>query len=180
MYIIIGAGGFLGYSLAESIARSSLPLTTISRGFQWSPFDVENRICVQIDDYSDWSSIISSSSSVIYMAGASNLADCETSPEVDLAIHINQMDSFFQGIKTKVIPKKLMFISSAGTVYGDSMGQRKTENSSLSPKSAYGLRNVKLEQHFQTACYEIECESFDILRVTNPYAPCSIVSGEKV
>jgi UDP-glucose 4-epimerase len=64
--------------------------------------------------------------------------------------------------------RRLVFISSGGTVYGTPQRERLDEDHPTEPLCAYGITKLAIEKHLQLARYLHGLESV-VLRVANPY-----------
>ena len=171
MIIILGAGGFLGYSLASELNHLNRSFATVSRSFQWKSFMGEQRYCCPISSVDVYSPCILGDSTVIYMAGSTDLAYAEANETNDIQSHKDQMNLFFSGLqRCKGNPSRFIFFSSAGTVYGDAKGVKACEEHSLSPKSAYGRRNQALESFFCGHVHALNKKAH-VFRVSNPFGP---------
>lgn len=72
--------------------------------------------------------------------------------------------------------RKYIFLSSGGTVYGDSRKKHK-ENEKSNPLNVYALEKVILEEFLKINCIENNDFNYLILRLANPYG--GIVSSDK-
>ena len=179
MFIILGAGGFLGYSLACELNRLHQAYATVSRSFQWEPFASEQRFLSPVSSVDTYSQCIADDSIVIYMAGSTDLVYAEANEVSDLEKHKDQMRSFFSAFhESSCIPSRFIFFSSAGTVYGDANGIPADENQLLQPKSAYGRRNVVLEGLFCDLVHSLDKHPY-IFRISNPFGPSQFLFRRK-
>ena len=170
-YLIIGAGGFLGYSLASYFQLNKINFSTISRSFQWSQMSFETRYICNASMIKDIFDFLGDDITILYMAGSPNLLLAEHDPFGNITHHLDEFSSFVKGIiDARFNSKRIIFFSSAGTVYGDSCGIPKTEKDILSPKSYYGTRNVMLETLVLTSSISHDIIS-SIFRVSNPFGP---------
>ena len=66
--------------------------------------------------------------------------------------------------------KKIVFISSGGTVYGDQNLESISEQSSTDPLSSYGIVKLAMEKYIQlySKLYGV---NYSIFRLSNPYGP---------
>ena len=171
MILILGAGGFLGFSFASHLSNVGLHFRTLSRTFQWDELPGEHRFRCDVFSCDHATTLLDQVTTIVYMAGSTDLARAEADSASDLAEHVFQMDSFFAFMRS--VGKcdfRFLFVSSSGTVYGDSSGSSSVESDRLSPKSAYGRRNVFLEELFSTSVRLLGAQSL-ILRVSNPFGP---------
>ena len=170
MYLLLGAGGFLGYSFARFLVSKKIQFASVSRSFQWHALPYESRFIGSVSDIALYGDALAGNPNVIYMAGSPNLISAEDDPYRDLELHIKELQSFMQFLSSSVDARHFYFLSSGGTVYGDSNGVVKDELSPLMPKSAYGVRNVVLEAIVRSASITFKIPS-TILRVTSPFGP---------
>ena len=171
MIILLGAGGFIGYSIGKYLQSNSISHVTVSRSFQWPQNSYETRSVASISSTEKYIDLISSGDTIIYMGGSTDLASAESDSVNDLVQHLAEMEALILRLKFSFIKlSQIAFLSSAGTVYGDSNGLSLDEQSSISPKSTYGRRNYILESLIH-ASYQQIAESFLIFRVSNPFGP---------
>ena len=172
MILLLGAGGYLGNLLATSLSKFTANLVvTVSRSYQWEKISSETRICASVSDFKAYSCHINLDTTIIYLAGATDLKIAQEHSSNDLSFHISEMESFFSQLeKSKVQCKAILFLSSAGAIYGDSYGVPKAEFVQPFPKSAYGKRNVLLETLFMLSC-KVQNQKNSILRISNPFGP---------
>lgn len=110
--------------------------------------------------------------------------------DVDIVIHListttpsNYPDDFSDEIKENVFPilklldscvrkkiKKFVFVSSGGTVYGDTKGVRAKENMSTNPICSYGIQKLTIEKYLQLYALRHDF-NYAIIRLSNPYGP---------
>lgn len=178
--ILIGSGGYLGHILAKHFStKLSRQLTCVSRSFQWAKLVDENRIICSASSIDNYNHLIKPDSQIIYMAGSTNLLAAEESAAKDLISHVDEMQGFLKAInQLKDRPKRIIFFSSGGTVYGDSKGAFCSELSLLAPKSIYGTRNCLLEIIFQNYCELMDID-FSVFRISNPFGPYQFMFKRK-
>ena len=154
--VIIGAGGFLGQALFSYLSIDSSDLLCVSRSFQWNP-NKEVNLCTskfvrsKVEDVENYSHLIKDNAVVIYMAGSTNLTLCQENPAEDLSNHVSALTLFLKSIRHVKI-NRFVFISSAGTIYGEALGKPSGEDDVCRPKSIYGLRNKILEDIVSGIC----------------------------
>lgn len=172
-FLIIGAGGFLGYSLFERFRQMSQPAVFVSSSFQWPNLG-------EIDEVGDISLVIANSknidmykhfipdaSHVIYMAGGTNIAFSQLHSILDIENHNSAILPLLASLDPS---KKLIYISSGGAVYGETSDivNGCVETSTLNPNSIYGLRNKVMENLVSSYC-QYSSISYAILRLSNPF-----------
>lgn len=168
--LLIGSGGYLGYILNLRSSDQNLPIANVSSSFHWSLINTE---CIVSHARNIPHELLKSFHKcvMIYMAGSTDLAQSNSSSSSDLTQHIGQLQDFFNSLKSlSITPSKLIFFSSAGTVYGESHGVPQEENSLLRPISVYGVRNMLSESLVAANCYQLNIP-FSCFRISNPYGP---------
>ena len=66
MYILLGAGGYLGHLLATHLSSNRISFLTVSRSFQWNQVDNEYRFVTDVSNTSLYASRIPDNSILIY------------------------------------------------------------------------------------------------------------------
>ena len=137
--------------------------------FQWNieSYKFKNTKFIQseVADVQNYVQFISNNALVVYMASM-DLAKAESNPTNDLKVHFDSLLSLLSQLSSN---QRLIFLSSAGTVYGEaSLSRPSREYDSLQPKSIYGHRNKLLEDTITAVCASKNID-YLILRLANPY-----------
>ena len=151
--IIIGHSGYIGRELFESISNDDLNILGISRNQFYLKEEIENRNIVEIntDIFKDIISykINLQSRPTIYISAhniKTNFVCKRKSLEFILNLNFIFYTNFIENIKL-LQPKKLIFISSGGSLYDNSkFSLPSNEDSTLNPISEYGLSKFILEK----------------------------------
>ena len=164
---IIGSNGFIGSHLTQKLSTiPNIKLSLFGRGLTssfendhpYTQLDLTNQ--TQIDkQFADMDV-------VYYLASGTIPSSSWENPVTELEKNLLPFITFTDCIcKLKV--KKIIFVSSAGTVYGPSSGKL-TEESDKMPFSPYGIIKLTIEHflNYFKAKYNI---NFDIYRVSNVY-----------
>ena len=172
MILLIGAGGYLGSILARFFTQRGEAVLTVSSSFQWHSIPNETRYVCSANMFHLYSDKIDEVTSIIYMAGSTDLLEAELNPASDLIKHISQIRSFFESLSTakKDSLKNILFFSSAGAIYGEGQFSPtlKSEESTLAPLSIYGKRNMLLEDIFYQYARSLNCQNCSV-RISNPF-----------
>ncbi len=164
---IIGANGFIGKHLTEALIQNSeLKLhlfgknqnSVLKNNVPYIKIDLRN--CDEINQH------FSKIDLVYYLASESIPASTWENPLSEIEKNLTPFVHFLECVaKHKV--KKVVFISSAGTIYGPS-NQKVTEDSYKNPFSPHGI--IKLTMEYFLNYYELKYNlKFDIYRVSNVY-----------
>jgi UDP-glucose 4-epimerase len=171
--VILGAGGFLGLALARHASTIGHEVVCVSRSYQWQTNLLKSGVkCIeaQICDVHQYLSAITCGSSIVYMAGTTDLAKAEQDGIQSIAAHLQDLAVLLQDLAdAKIHIHRFVLISSGGTVYGECSEEGANElTTPLKPKSFYGLRNVFIEQTAKMLCARAKYP-LCILRLANPY-----------
>ena len=172
MILLIGAGGYLGSILASAFTNNGEKVLTVSASFQWANIPDETRYKCSASMFDLFSDEIEQVTSIIYMAGSTDLLKAELNPADDLIAHISQLHSFLDSLSFAKIKslQRIFFFSSAGAIYGESSlsSTPKQEDSTLAPISIYGKRNMLLEDIFFNHAKKLNCQYCSV-RISNPF-----------
>ena len=166
--LVLGAGGFIGKNLCRELAKE----------FQVIAFDCH--YCEEFEEMENVRQIIGSFSEI---TDFSSLL-CG----VDIVYHLigttlpsESLDNIDQEVRNVVIPtllllnemvksnvRKLVFVSSGGTVYGERGDEICNVSDRLKPQCSYAVHKQVLETYleFYNRCTDLNCI---IARVSNPY-----------
>lgn len=170
--VILGGGGFIGANLAEKL---------LLHGYSVRIFDMKNFSKKNIDSFIEKIDIIE--------GDFNNPVDMELAVnEVDYVFHListtipsNSVLNPTYDIETNVIPtisllqyctsskiKKVVYISSGGTVYGIPETLPIPEHHNCNPINSYGIAKRTIESYFQlyNKIWGVKCCVF---RLSNPY-----------
>ena len=170
--LVLGGAGFLGRHLIEHLLADGHSVRVYDQ-VQRLPnivtasdkkIDVIEGNFVRFENFESAMSGID----VIYhlistsLPGNSN-DDVALDAESNLIPTIRLLDS---AIKSKI--KKIIFFSSGGTVYGQSMGAPVSENHSTKPLCAYGVHKLGIELYL-SLYHEVFGLDYSVLRISNPF-----------
>ena len=164
---IIGSNGFIGYHLTERLSKiPNINLFLFGRG-KTSVFE-NAKSYAQIDllNQEQIKSQFSDIDIVYYLVSATIPATSWENPSIELEKNLLPFITFTECI-AKLNVKKIIFVSSAGTVYGSS-SQKVMEDSDKKPFSPYGIIKLTIEYflNYFKAKYNI---NFDVYRISNVY-----------
>ncbi len=166
--LVIGCG-YLGYHIANYSYNNKLDITVIGRTSDYVMRLNKNVRFIEAE-ISEATTLLSqeldSNTIVVYAVGSINA----TNSFDDLAEDL--MDTYLPFVKLLNIcaennVKKFVFLSSAGTVYGDSH-ENLSETHCLQPINIYGLQKVYFENLLKIKNIESNLP-YLVLRISNPY-----------
>jgi UDP-glucose 4-epimerase len=169
---LIGGGGFIGTNLANFFIKRNYKILIIGRGKIDKKKFISNDINTMLVDVNHTSKLVEAIEdyeNVIWLVN--NLLPSLKMDSLvdDIDLNINPLIKFLElssGVK-KI--KKFVFISSGGTVYGDSIDNHFfTETSYTKPISAYGMSKIISENYIEYITRKASFDSY-ILRPSNVY-----------
>jgi UDP-glucose 4-epimerase len=171
--IVLGGGGFIGANLCRRLAYSGFRVRAFGRrclfpealdGVEWYQGDFSDAVAL--------AAAIETYDVVFHLVHATT----PHSANLDMAgdVQQNVMSSLaLMDISRNLGVKRIVFVSSGGTVYGPA-GQIPTpETASTQPITAYGISKLTIEKYL--ALYEhLHGLDYRVLRVANPFGPYQI------
>jgi len=168
--LILGGNGFIGSYLTKLLS-SSHEVVVFSRSVNWEGIKINNVKYI----YGDFSNLSLVKKSLIgidivyHLISSSNPSSANENPIRDIEENLICSIRFLELLRDVSI-KKLVYVSSGGTVYGEATSQPIKESAALKPKGAYAITKVAIEQSIQRYSRELGFE-YCIIRPSNPYGP---------
>lgn len=164
---IIGSNGFIGSHLTNYISQNKKN-NIVLFGRSKNSILNNNLPYYQLDslDQDQFDLVFSNIDVVYYLASATIPATSWENPATEIEKNLLPFLSFAEKI-SKLPVKKIVFVSSAGTIYGPSL-QKMKESSDKNPFSPYGIIKLTIE-HFLNYFKLKNGINFDIYRVSNVY-----------
>jgi len=162
---VIGAGGFIGKHLINYLSKNS---NGIIKGFgrNCSVKDEHILTPIELNNKDEIKSLLQGIELVYYLASGSIPASSWNNPSYDIKNNLLPFINFLDAA-VEIGVKKVVFVSSAGTVYGTSELPL-DENSNKLPFSPYGINKLTMEYYLQYFNMRYQL-LFDIYRVSNVY-----------
>lgn len=164
---IIGANGFIGKHLTRSlINKKNLDITLFGRN---ETCEFSNQLPYHQLDLKDTKYIaryFKDTELVYYLASDSIPSSSWENPKFELEQNLSPFINFLE-CTCKLGLKKIVFVSSAGTIYGSS-NEKLTEESDKKPFSPYGITKLAMENYLNYFEAKFGLK-YDIFRVSNVY-----------
>ncbi|MEM1330743.1 MAG: NAD-dependent epimerase/dehydratase family protein [Planctomycetota bacterium] len=164
---VVGAGGFLGTSLLRALDAAGAEATGIGRSPRF-PGAIEGVRFVETDaaDHATLVEALSGVDSVFLLTGvaspSASHADIPGDAQEHLAGGVRTVDACLRAGVRRVV-----FVSSGGTVYGPNAPVPSRESAPTEPISAYGVAKLALEKY--VGLYRTQGLDAVVLRVSNPF-----------
>lgn len=179
--LILGAAGFIGTNITIKLAENSdNKITIVDKYKEWFSnvikFHFKNVVIKEssLDLNMDYS--ILENQDVVYHLVSTNIPTT-SNQHISSDIQSNVLFSshlFEACIRYKV--KKIVFVSSGGTVYGKEASCPLSENTPTYPISSYGVQKISIEKLLYLYNYMYGLD-YRIIRLANPYGPYQRPNG---
>lgn len=179
--LILGAAGFIGTNLAIKLAENKEDTITLidKRMDYFSVIKKFNFANIKIKEASldvDVDFSILERQDVIYHLVSTNVPTTSNQHiSQDIQANVLFASNLFDAC-VKCGVKKVVFISSGGTVYGKEAACPLSENTPTNPISSYGVQKITIEKLLYLYNYMYGLD-YRIIRLANPYGPYQRPNG---
>lgn len=183
---VLGANGFIGKNLVKSLAASNDDtIVAFDRFSSYQheashPFNQYGNVSILPGDFfskTDVSNAVEGSDYVFHLISTTNPAIANDDPFMDVETNIKPSVELFQAC-TEHNVKKLVFLSSGGTVYGDVDSDSIGETTLAEPRSPYGISKLTIEHYLRYFKY-VNGLDYVVYRVANPYGTGQNIHGKQ-
>lgn len=173
--VVLGGGGFIGTNLCMNLAgrvdalsafgrRQSFP--EVLKGIDWKPG------C--FSDPSSLAAAVAGCDVVFHLIATTTPASANADILADLQANVAGTLRLLDVCRAERV-RRVVFISSGGTVYGIPQQIPTPETAACAPITAYGISKLAIERYL--ALYEhLYGVEYRVLRVANPYGPFQVAS----
>lgn len=164
---IIGSNGFIGKHLTERLSQNSqIELCLFGKGNASAFGDKYVYHALDLMNTPQVNSLFEDIDVVYYLASETIPATSWNNPFIEIEKNLLPFINFLECLST-LKTKKIVFLSSAGTIYGHSVDPV-NEESNKHPFSPYGIIKLSMENflNYYKTKYDL---NFDIYRVSNVY-----------
>ncbi|MFB8550732.1 NAD-dependent epimerase/dehydratase family protein [Enterococcus casseliflavus] len=176
--LLLGGAGFLGTNLAESLARNSKDrITVVDAKKEFFHLKKGNVIFKesQLNSNTDFEKLINDHEIIYHLVSTTvpTTSNQHILEELDANV---LMTAKLLDACVKTGTKKIVFISSGGTVYGKSSNCPLSETMETNPITSYGVQKLTIEKLLYLY-YEMYGLDYRIIRMANPYGPYQRPNG---
>jgi UDP-glucose 4-epimerase len=168
--LVLGAGGFIGTNLCRALLAHgarvhgygrSRPFSDALFGVQWTTGNfVEHEDLARIVDGQDY---------VFHLIGGSLPETSNKNPAANVSANILGAVNLLEVCRQSGV-RRLLFVSSGGTVYGITGAMPIAETAPTEPISAYGINKLTIEKYIALYRYLYDLD-YTVFRIANPYGP---------
>ena len=180
--IILGAAGFIGTNLTKHLlADTNNRLTLVDGNISYFSNLTEtekNKVLLVESNFTedtDFESLVKGQDVVYHLVSTTvpSTSNQHISQEIvaNVVVTARLLDAC-----VKLAVKKVIFISSGGTVYGKDVKSPISEESVTSPISSYGLQKLSIEKLLYLYQYMYGLD-YRVIRLANPYGPYQRPNG---
>lgn len=175
--LIIGGTGFIGSHLVDALV--SLKHNIYVFGRHKSKYENANAkyIYGDFNDITSLNQILKNIDIVYHLLSSTVPTTANLNPKFDIESNLVNTVNFLEKLEFLNI-KKIIYISSGGTVYGNSKFQPIKENHPLNPSGSYGIVKVAIENYIKYFSCKFKIP-FLIIRPSNPYGPRQNYKGKQ-
>jgi UDP-glucose 4-epimerase len=170
--IIYGGAGFIGSHIAERFLKNDFRVTIFdkinaSRRNITHILDKVNFIEGDFHNRVDLKSSMKDHNYAIHLVSSTLPADSNLNPVYDVESNLVSSLNFFEECVRQKI-KKVIFISSGGTVYGNPLKVPINEDHPTNPTSSYGITKLTIEKYLELY-RNLKGLEYTVLRFSNPF-----------
>lgn len=180
--IILGAAGFIGTNLALTLAKEKHnSITLVDQSLEYFNNDLKlvDNIKFKQSDYSlntDFRSLVKKNEIVYHLVSTNIPSTSGFNIPQELEANITVTAKLLDACVAEGV-KKVIFMSSGGTVYGKQLECPLQEHVPALPISSYGLQKLTIENllYMYNYMYNID---YRVIRLANPYGPYQRPNGK--
>lgn len=179
---IIGAAGFIGTNLALNLGKSKETSLTLvdAEDFYFDHIRAAGLSNVRyvadpLTYESDLDRMVEGSDVVYHLFSTSNPSNSNRKIADELQGNVIFSSNLFEACGRQKV-KKVVFISSGGTIYGKDTRCPCREDSATDPITSYGLQKLTIEK-LMYLCHYIYGFDYKIIRLSNPFGPYQRPNG---
>lgn len=169
--LVLGGSGFIGSHLVEALVARGAHVRVLSRHNSKHAPQLPG-VDYHAADFADMTSVSESLFDVdvvFHLISTTIPATAHLDPVADINGNLLPTIRMLQMLRDVGVPR-LIFLSSGGTVYGNSQAALIGEDHVRNPLSSYGIVKVAIENYIEMFSAQYGLKSL-VLRVSNPYGP---------
>lgn len=169
--LVLGGGGFIGSHLVEALVAAGSHVLVLTRPGRQS-VQLQQGVDYRFADFADSVSLAEALVDVdlvIHLISTTVPSTANLDPVADINGNLLSTVRLLQLMRDQGV-SRLVFLSSGGTVYGDTKITPIPEDHERNPVSSYGIVKVAIENFITMFSSQYGLQPL-VLRVSNPYGP---------
>ena len=171
---IAGGLGFIGASATAKALKNGHDVDILTNTlFESLHYEENSKLKIHVRSQSQgqhaWGESLRTSDAVIIATGGGGPSRAMSDPTQEATVNLLPVLRLIHECVEKRV-KRIVLISSAGTVYGDTDIRQAEEHWSLNPSGLYGATKAALEMYSMAICSK-SLSKLLIVRLSNPYGP---------
>lgn len=184
--VIFGGNGFIGRHLVKGLSENKADEIYVFDRFSDSDtkektiFDnIDNVHPVHGDFFNrnEVNEVLKDTVYVFHLISTTNPVTSYKDPLVDIDTNVRGSIELFQACAENKV-KRIVFLSSGGTVYGEIDSEKISELAIPRPFSPYGIGKLTIE-HYLNYFFRSYGTEYTVYRVANPYGPGQNIEGKQ-
>ena len=168
--VVFGATGFIGCHLVNRLLAEKNEVTVFTRSSS-NPFDATNPyLKFFIGDFmnqADIDAAIAGMDYVFHLVSLTNPATSDADPFIDIETNVKMTICLLNSCVKHAV-KRVIYTSSGGSVYGETINELSNELDCIHPVSPYAIGKSTIEYYLQYY-YIKHAQDYVVLRVANVY-----------
>lgn len=170
--LVLGGNGFLGSHLVNRLSIEKFNITVYDRAHSHQTIENRKNLTFINGNFEDTPTLLSFATNadiIFHFLGTTVPSTANANPIYDIQSNLINTLRLIQGLKNSKC-KRIVYISSGGTVYGNPVKLPVNEKHQLDPIGSYGIVKTAIE-HYIKLYADMYDFSYCILRPSNPYGP---------
>jgi UDP-glucose 4-epimerase len=172
--LVLGGGGFIGANLSNALAGLGAQVHAYGRRLV-CPGSLAPSVRWTTADFSDRQTLtaaVETADFIFHLASSSTPASANADPIADVADNLITTLRFLEICRVRPV-RRIVFVSSGGTVYGAASQNPIPESAATDPISAYAIHKLTVEKYL-ALYHHLYGLDYLVLRVANPYGPLQV------
>lgn len=180
--IILGAAGFIGTNLALALARDKKnKIVLVDQSIEYfnqclSDYSNITRVASTFNKSTDFSKLLEGQDCVYHLVSTNIPSNSGKNISEELEANIIVTSKLLDACVEQGV-KKVIFMSSGGTVYGKRMECPLKEDLPTYPINSYGLQKITIEKLLYMYNYMYNLD-YRVIRLANPFGPYQRPNGK--
>lgn len=171
--LVIGAGGFIGQHLVRRLADNGCQVVALTRRTGLFEHPHVRWSAEETPSVDSWRALLATVDTVVYLASVSTPAGSAGRPVAE-AVSLMHLLTLLEALQA--YPQvRVVYISSAGSLYKPTNGTASTESDAIGPRSYHGANKAAAELFVGSWCTQFGGTA-TILRPSNVYGPGQLTS----